>query len=58
MTEIAEKTTPLEAAEERRAEVEEFLIRARETVARTREVIEATRERLGPAPGGQEAAAE
>lgn len=47
---IADKPTPVEAAEARRAEVEDFLERARETVARTREVIEATRQRLGPPP--------
>lgn len=53
MTDIAEDMAPLEAAEERRLEVDEFLARARETVARTRAVIEATRERLGPPPEAQ-----
>lgn len=54
----ADHHAPLEGAEERRAEVEEFLLRARETVARTREVIAATRQSLGPAPGHEGAAAE
>jgi hypothetical protein len=55
MTDIAESASPVEAAEARRVEVDEFLVRVRETVARTREVIQATQERLGPAPGAAEA---
>ena len=51
MTDIAESASPVEAAEARRVEVDEFLARVRQTVARTREVIQATQERLGPAPG-------
>lgn len=69
MTDIAEGGTignaadaghhaPPGDAEERRAEVEEFLLRARETVARTREVIAATQQSLGPAPGHEGAAAQ
>ena len=69
MTDIAEsgiignetdtdRHAPLEGADERRAEVEEFLVRARETVARTREVIAATQQSLGPAPGHEGTAAE
>ena len=56
MTDIADGASPTEAAEARRAEVDEFLARVRETVARTREVIQATQERLGPAPGAEAAA--
>lgn len=64
MTDIAESTTaggnasPLEGAEERRADVEDLLARARATVARTREVIEATRASLGPPPSNEGTAAE
>jgi hypothetical protein len=54
MTDAAESTSPQEAAEARRVEVDEFLARVRETVARTREVIQATQERLGPAPGAED----
>ena len=55
MTDIVENASPVEAAEARRAEVDEFLARVRETVARTREVIQATQERLGPAPASASA---
>jgi hypothetical protein len=55
MTDIAESTSPQEAAEARRVEVDEFLERVRATVARTREVIQATQESLGPAPGAADA---
>ena len=56
MVDIAENPAPVQDAETRRAEVEGFLTRARETVARTREVIEATNERLGPRPSPDGAA--
>ncbi|HST63434.1 MAG TPA: hypothetical protein VLK84_32280 [Longimicrobium sp.] len=55
MTDIADSASPVEAAEARQVEVDEFLARVRETVARTREVIQATQERLGPAPGTADA---
>lgn len=56
--EIEEAEARLEASEVRRAEIDEFLERARATVAHTREVIEATRELLGPRPGEEAASAE
>jgi hypothetical protein len=56
--EIEEAEARLEASEARRAEIDEFLQRARATVAHTREVIQATRERLGPRPGEEVGAEE
>lgn len=56
--EIEEAEARLEASEVRRAEIDEFLERARATVAHTREVLEATRELLGPRPGEEAASAE